>query len=282
MNEDEKDRSRSTWDERADRWEESANRWEERWRHRMNQRSKYGHVWTGGFIILLGVAALIHIANPQLPNWLFSWKTFLIALGLYSGLKYNFRGGFWFILILVGSLFLVKDVAPQVSIKPYIWPIVLIVVGGAIMLRPKNRMAWVCGDEEKKKDSNSNIEDASVVDETTESREDFISSHAIFGGAKKSVISKNFKGGELTNIFGGTELNLFRSDFTGTATIQVTNIFGGTTLIVPADWEVQSDAVMIFGGLEDKRNVQPTADGSQKRLILKGTIFFGGVQVKNF
>ncbi|MBC7873347.1 MAG: hypothetical protein H7Y01_05090 [Ferruginibacter sp.] len=267
-----------------ERWEERRKRWEER-------RERHGgnsHIWTGIFILLIGIAALIKVSNPDLPHWLFSWKTFLIALGLFIGFRHRFKGGAWFILMLVGGTFLFTDIYPDISIRQYIWPAALIVVGAFLVLKPRRRYSGQCLGSEKKKTTTAGpgIAEATVIDETYESQkdyqEDFVDSTSIFGGAKKNIISKNFKGGDLVNIFGGTELDLTRADFSGTAIIELTTIFGGTKLIVPSNWTVKSEAVTIFGGLEDKRNMQTMSDNPDKILLLKGTVIFGGIEIKSF
>ena len=275
MSEDFENRFKERWEERKKRWEE-----------RRERHSGHSHIWTGIFILLIGVAALLKVSNPDLPHWLFSWKTFLIALGLFIGFKHNFKGGAWLILILVGGAFLFTDIYPDISIRRYIWPVILIAVGAFLILRPR-RHRWECGDTQKKKTTaNSGIEEATVVDETYESQkdyqEDFVDSTSIFGGAKKNIISKNFKGGDLVNIFGGTELDLTRADFNGTATIELTTIFGGTKLIVPSNWTIKSEAVTIFGGMEDKRNMQTVTDNPEKILKITGTVIFGGIEIKSF
>jgi hypothetical protein len=76
---------------------------------------------------------------------------------------------------------------------------------------------------------------------------------AIFGGIKKKVLSKNFKGGDIVAVMGGTEINLTQADFNGRISIDSFTMFGGTKLVIPPDWEVQSEVVAIFGGIEDKR-----------------------------
>ena len=124
--------------------------------------------------------------------------------------------------------------------------------------------------------------DTSIGFEETWNDEDFVDSTAIFGGAKKNIISKNFKGGDLVNIFGGTDLDLTQADFTGTAVIELTTIFGGTKLIIPTNWAIQSDAVIIFGGLEDKRKMPSVAENPDKTLVLKGTVIFGGIDIKSY
>lgn len=251
-------------------------------------RNGHSHVWTGIFILLIGVAALIKVSNPDLPHWLFSWKTFLIALGLYIGFKHNFKGGAWLMMIFIGSAFLFTEIYPDISFRRYIWPVALIGLGAFLVLKPRRRHSLYWQENQKKKTplTDSPIDETTVADKTYESQkdyqEDFVDSTSVFGGAKKNIISKNFKGGDLVNIFGGTELDLSRADFTGTAVIELTTIFGGTKLIVPSNWTVKSEAVTIFGGMEDKRNMQTLTDNPQKILLIKGTVLFGGIEIKSY
>ena len=116
------------------------------------------------------------------------------------------------------------------------------------------------------------------------STDDMIDGVAFMAGIKKKIISKNFKGGDMTVIFGGVELDFSQADFTDKATLDVTQIFGGTKIIIPANWEIKSELVSVFGSIEDKRMIQPTTLGSEpnKTLILKGTTFFGGIEIKSF
>ena len=207
-----------------------------------------GSIWTGVFIILIGIAALLKASFTNLPDWVFSWPSFLIALGFFIGIRHNFRGAAWFILMLVGGVFLYDHINPDISMRRYLWPMALIIMGLFFIIRPKRRnwQHW----SEKKKDVMP--ENSSLLNEETWSEEDFVDSTSIFGGAKKNILSKKFKGGDLVNIFGGTDIDLTQADFTGTAVIELTTIFGGTKLIVPSNWSVKSEAVIIFGGIEDK------------------------------
>lgn len=263
----------------------------ERWRSRFGDQQHYmfrsysrnSGIWTGIFILLIGVAALVKATVTGLPDWFFSWQTFLIALGVFSGIKHGFRGSSWFILMLIGGAFLAPEIDPDLHIRRYIWPTVLIAIGAFLILRPRRRY-WEDGwdNSQKKSSVNPDIEDAKVVDESSYTKEDFIHATSVFGGFKKIVISKNFKGGDLVNIFGGSELDLTRSDFSGMATIEMTNIFGGTKLIVPPDWVVKSDAVVILGGVDDKRHISGDPASAGKTLLLKGTVIFGGVDIRSY
>ena len=241
------------------------------------QRRKAGnsHIWTGFFIILVGIAAFLRVNNPEFPHWIFSWQMLLIALGLFLGFRQNFRGPAWFVMLLIGGVFLYAELNPEVPVKRYILPIVLVSIGTFILFRPGHSRR--CGTRTK------NDDPAFGPDTRAESTaDDFVDSTSIFGGAKKNIISKNFKGGDLVNIFGGTELDLTHADLNGTAEIDLTTIFGGTKLIVPSNWTVRSEAVTLFGGLEDKRNIQHSVDDPSKTLVLKGTVIFGGIELKSY
>src|SRR5579863_90457 len=109
------------------------------------------------------------------------------------------------------------------------------------------------------------------------SSEDYIDSTAFFGGVHKKIVSKNFKGGDVVTIMGGTEIDLSQADFTGTVRLDVVQIMGATKIIVPAHWEVRTDVTAIFAGFEDKRQ-QPTVNNPDKILLIDGTSLFGGIE----
>jgi predicted membrane protein len=277
MNESEnrKEEKRS-W--REERKEERKQWMQERWNNKDYQAMhRRGSIWTGVFILLIGVAFLIRNTVTGLPPWVFSWPSFLIVFGFFIGIRHNFKGVAWFIMMAVGAVFLYERIVPDIAVRQYIWPMALIVVGLFFILRPWRR--GMHGSEKK----NAGVPGADLLgDEETWSSEDFVDSTSIFGGAKKNIISKNFKGGDLVNIFGGTDLDLTQADFTGTAVIELTTIFGGTKLIIPSNWSIKSDAVIIFGGLEDKRKMPTISDNPDKTLVLKGTVIFGGIDIKSY
>ena len=114
------------------------------------------------------------------------------------------------------------------------------------------------------------------------SSEDFTESTSIFGGIKKNILTKKFQGGDIVNIMGGTELNLMQADINGRVVLEIVQLFGGTKLIVPAHWEIKPEMVALFGGIEDKRQVQNVTHSPDKILVLKGTTMFGGIEIRNY
>ena len=269
-------------DRREQRRQERQQRREERRQRCEDGQGQFGivsnsqnNVLTGLFILVIGVVALMRATIPDFPDWAFGWEMLLVAFGLFIGIRHGFRGGAWLVLLLVGGIFLLRNIYPQFSFNQ-IWPVVLIVVGLFIIMRPRRRWKF---DGSKKTEGGS---DSLFTEDTDYSKEDFVDSTSIFGGAKKIIISKNFKGGDLVNIFGGTELDLSQADFTGTAVIELTTIFGGTKLLVPSNWSVKSEAVTIFGGIEDKRRMQTVTEAVEKTLLIRGTVIFGGIDIKSF
>jgi hypothetical protein len=111
--------------------------------------------------------------------------------------------------------------------------------------------------------------------------DNWLDSVAIFGNIKKLVYSKNFKGGDVVSVFGGAEINLMQADFNGEIVIEMVQIFSGAKLIVPPHWQIRSEMIAIFGGIEDKRPPQTSYD-ENKVVVLNGTTFFGGLEIKSY
>jgi len=249
---------------------------------------KGSNILPGLFILGIGALLLMRQMGFFFPFWFFTWPMFLIALGVFVGLRHGFRGGGWVILILIGGVFLIDNFNPVFNIKHYLWPLIIIGVGLVILLRPSRCRRWregrFRGRFHRWEDRYGAVPPGPMPGDQPEqfSKEDFIDVTSVFGGVKKIVVSKNFKGGDITNFMGGTEVNLTQADFNGAVTIDTTNIFGGTKLIVPASWDVKSDITAIFGGIEDKRDLHTIKPDSNKLLILDGTCMFGGIEIRNY
>jgi predicted membrane protein len=237
-------------------------------------------MWTGITILMVGVAAFIKVSFRELPDWLFSWPMLLIVIGFFMGFKDGFRGIGWFIMILIGGAFLAGNIIPELNLRRYICPVAIIAVGIFLILRPRTR--WQSGFVgDKKSWGDSGIEDATIINETKYSKEDFIEATTVFGGVNRNVVSKNFKGGDIVVLFGGSELNFNHADMQQEAVINFTIICGGAKLIVPSNWAVKTELTPIFGGVEDRRSYNATGT-PEKILVLKGTVLFGGIDIKSY
>jgi predicted membrane protein len=287
MSEDRRDR-------RKERWEERREEWKMRWEAKMERGHRHGHIWTGALLLLIGGVALARNYVPEFPNWVFTWQMLLITLGLFIGIRHRFHGMAWFILLLIGGTFLANEYILTDKQRITLWPVILIAIGLFFIFRSRSGPGRHCfqkknsdgkqgNDVNEKEDTGNPFIDVESSMHTSTSEDDFIDTTSIFGGAKKIILTKNFKGGDIVNIFGGTELNLTQADINGTAVLELTTIFGGTKLVIPSNWSVKSsEVVTIFGGIEDKRQMSAaTTEVPEKTLVLKGTVVFGGIDIKS-
>ena len=95
---------------------------------------------------------------------------------------------------------------------------------------------------------------------------------------------KNFRGGKITSIFGGSEIDLLDSELSSEINvIEVFYLFGGSAIKVPKDWVIINKVTAILGGFADKRNVSTSAVADPKKtLILRGFVMFGGGEVSSY
>jgi predicted membrane protein len=255
-------------------------------------------------IILLAVGAMLLIRQLDfffVPGWLFSWPMWLIGWGLFIGAKTNFHKPSSFLLILLGIVFLINENFDNAS--RIVWPLAIIGFGLWLILRRhshfdkdkwknENNAAWDWNNKAAK------MPDAPIVDYTIDpsasavppidpasykpTGDDYLDTVSVFGSVKKIILSKNFRGGEIVNIFGGAELDFTQADIQGKVIIDITQIFGGVKMIVPPHWQVVPDIAAVFAGIEDKRMKSTATIGSEKILILKGVSIFAGVDIRSY
>jgi len=231
--------------------------------------NRTGRLWGGLFIILIGVLLFARQTGANIPDWIFSFESILIAFGIYMGIRHSFRRLFWLVPVLIGGFLLIDDLYPQYDLEDFTWPLIIIAVGLLMIIRAGRKGDQrMCG------------RPAAIE----ESADDVLDSTVIFGGSKKNIISKNFRGGEAVTVFGGTELNMMQADLTAPAELELTQVFGGTKLVVPAHWKIQSkEMVTVMGGIDDKRPALANPDNnSNQTLILKGTCVLGGIEIRSY
>lgn len=251
--------------------------------------SKYSGKIIAGFILTaIGLSLLFQQLNWFFfPSWLFSWPMILIIVGLVQRANNRSNSSSWLILIVVGCLFLVEKIFPGQNVVHLGWPVIIIAAGLWMIFR-RNYNLDTTQSTRKEAFANDDFLNPQPGDTEpplqtqTASGEDYLSSFSIFSTAKKNILSKSFKGGEVVNVFGGTDLDFSHADISGQVIIDVMQLFGGTKLIVPPHWQVVADIAQIFGGVNDKRIPHADVAASGKVLVLKGISIFGGVDIKSF
>jgi predicted membrane protein len=253
-----------------------------RYRH-----SPVGKALGGTIVVGVGAVLLARQLGVEFPEWLFTWPVMLIVIGVYIGARHLFRNPGWIVLVTIGSIFLIDRLYTDINISTFFWPLFIIAAGIMMIFKPHRKSHSRSNapytdyveqhkEEAKKKYYEQQFDREEVI------KDDFLDSVSVFGAVKKNILSKNFKGGEITCVMGGAEINLSQADIQGRVILEVTQVLGGTKLIVPAHWDVQPEGmVAVLGGIEDKRQL-PNNVSEDKVLILRGTSILGGIEIRNF
>lgn len=222
-----------------------------------------------GFLILIGLIWIFRnfgLLPHFIPAYLFRWEIIFVIIGLFILLtKRAVIPGL--IFIAIGLFLIIPDIPRFHYVQLWmLWPVLLIAIGMSLLLQHRGR------DER----TNTHFKN--------ESKEDYLDDLSIFGGGEKKITSQNFKGGRITAIFGGSEINLLNAKLVkGAVYIDIVFLFGGGTVIVPQNWNVKVDMVSIFGGFSDKRTiVSEDREKSESVLHIKGVAIFGGGEIKSY
>jgi len=227
-------------------------------------------VLLGGILIFFGGIFLLdtmNILHFRIAHVLFSFPFFMFVIGLFVlvNTEKKFLGG---ILTGIGILFLIPRIFPQVDYDGgIIIPIFLIILGIYIIMK-------------KRKAGTESV----FSSDTSKMNKDKIDDVSIFGGGTKIISSNNFQGGNITAIFGGSEINFMNCQLAeGDNVLDVLCIFGGTTIIVPKEWNVVINVTSVLGGFSNKAIRNPSVVIDQSRTLhIKGLAMFGGGEVKTY
>ncbi|MES2559342.1 MAG: DUF5668 domain-containing protein [Bacteroidota bacterium] len=233
------------------------------------EHSPMGKALGGIIVLIVGATLLARQLGVVFPGWLFTWPVIIIIIGIYIGARHMFRNPGWVIMVAVGSVFLLDNIYTDINITTFFWPLFIMAAGLFMIIKPRRKTQQAIDEWEHTTVYTENVDD------------DVIETVSVFGGVKKNILSKNFKGGEITCVIGGAEINLSQADIQGRVVLEVTQVLGGTKLIIPSNWDVQPEMVAVLGGIEDKRKVQNT-EPTDKILVIRGTSVLGGIEIKSY
>jgi hypothetical protein len=228
---------------------------------RRERRRSGGQALVGA--LLLTVGALLFAQNLHLfevrPYWRY-WAVLPLGLGLVKLFTGQSRGdqAFGIFLTCLGAGQLAKTLGYWSPGPADIAAVTLIVVGAFFIGR------GLFGRAEP---------------DLTRDSSDWISAFAIMAGFERSNNSQDFRGGDLTAVMGGCEIDLRQASLRAPASIDIFVMWGGVEIRVPDDWTVDLQGTPLLAGFVDK--TRPPAISTEKRLIIRGFALMGGVEIKN-
>ena len=247
----------------------------DRYRHRCNRNGFGGHnrrgsIFAGIAILIVGTVLLLRQVGIVFPPYIFSWQMLLIFVGLFVGAKHAFRGFGWSVPILIGTVFLVKEFMPEFGFQSYLLPVMLLGLGAFIVIR--NLLV--------KKNSDGYDTDNVFGGGESVAETDSVEATSVFGGIRKSVVSKTFRKGEVSAVFGSAEVNMMQADFDKNARLELNAVFGSIKLIVPAHWQLKIDNNAVLGSVEDRRPQHGIY--ADKVLVVEANAVFGGIEIESY
>jgi len=189
------------------------------------------------------------------------------------GFSYRF---FWgFVLIGAGLLFLLDNLG-VLNFGEFVsnfWPLILILIGVKMMFFRKSRGSAVAGDVDS-------------IDES--SRIDF--KHT-FGDVRLKLNSKEFSGGEVSNVFGNIEVDMEEMGLAeGDHSLNLKGVFGDLIIILPKEIPYSISASTSFGSTRIKDRGSSGMSGSlqfasedfnaaESKLNINASQVFGDIRV---
>jgi predicted membrane protein len=250
-------------------------------------RENVGRLVFGLAVIAMGVLfTLDKLGYVDAGQFWAYWPVVLIALGIGRVIqpRMGHGRGFGVVLIVVGIWFLLSNLDIIHYRFEDVWPILLVLLGIMIVWRAIAGSPWDGVRRRVREAMENGIEHggAAVAGQTTTGTDtsDTIRAIALLGGVKRKCVSQDFRGGEVTAIIGGCELDLRHASISsGRAVIDTFAFWGGIQIKVPQEWSVELQGTPILGAFDDK-TVRAGGDGS-KVLVVRGVALMGGVDLKN-
>lgn len=249
------------------------------------KQSRLGRILGGMVIIGAGKLLLLHQLHLiYLPQWFFGWEMIAIGIGLFIGARSRFSDKNWILPIFIGSFFLIDDILIHINLKPFIIPVMLMVIGTIVMFKSNKRKSFKAARIAHKHYERANyFEEKAKNADNRKAFGEYIETIAILSGAKNIVTNKNLQGGEVICVLGGADIDLTEADFTGKIEIEMVQIMGGAKIIIPSNWEVKIESTTILGGINDKRKRDSQIEqDTEKLLVITGVIIMGGVEIFNY
>ena len=206
---------------------------------------------------------------------------------------------FWWGIVLIGlGILFLLDTANVLDVREMIqtfWPLILVFIGIRMLLRRRMGTAGgaaATGGEGSGAAGAANWNaGGSTGSDARQSTGDRVEESILFGNAKARVTSSTFRGGKISTLFGGAEVDLVGATMApGTHTLKIDCLFGGVTVRIPAGIAVTVSADGVLGEVTvngEKREgffpamewTSPSYASGSARLQIDASTIFGQVSV---
>ena len=221
------------------------------------------------FGLVLVLDRLNLVVADQVLDW---WPAVIVAVGALIFTQSRRVGGGvnGVIIMLVGGWLLLNTLGiMRVRFWDMFWPLALIGIGFMLVTQALQRRT-------RETSGGTDPDNTLTI-------------FAVLGGVKRTSQAAHFRGGEITALMGGAQLDLRQATIPPgeEAAIDVFAVMGGCEIIVPASWNVVTPIVPVMGGVDDKRlprlpgSGESISDKPAPRLVLRGMLLMGGIEIKS-
>ena len=219
-----------------------------------------GRLVFGLIVLTLGVIWTLDnlgiVDSTPLLRW---WPALLMAAGLARltgvGARQSVVSGT--VMTTIGAILLAGNL--HLMHARILWPLALITLGASLVFRSVRAPAL----------------GGSGGDVQAE-----VHNFAMMAGLVLKNVSQQFRGGDLSAMMGGIQLDLRGAAAAGPEVVlDVFTWWGGIDITVPPDWRVVTHVTPIMGGYDD--HTKPYAGEAKTTLVIRGVVIMGGIEVKN-
>ena len=215
----------------------------------------------GTVVVLLGlVLTLGNFDVIDASSYLRYWPVLLVIFGVIKALQPGGSGGRFFggLIAFVGAFMLLNRMDVINMNLWSFWPLLLVAAGASMILKHRG---------------------APTADIDAE-EQDTVGGMAVLGGLQQRISSRSFRGGSVSAIMGGHEIDLRDADMPDgqKAVLDIFALMGGVEVRVPEDWTIVIEGNAFLGGYENKARGSVSV---RKHLVIRGQAIMGGVEIRN-